>query len=85
MPGGREVFAEVIRVATPNNFYPCLLSLASSFGLFHGQLLRRVTAGQLPVVISCSYFENLIKASVLFSALPKVSAEGQEPGQIWSW
>ena len=50
-PGGREVLAQVIRVATPNNFYPCLLALAAGFGLFHGQLLRNVTGGQLPVVI----------------------------------
>ena len=52
VPGGRDVFAQVIRVATPDNFYACLLSLAASFGLFHGKLLRRVTAGQLPVVMS---------------------------------
>ena len=49
-PGGREVFADVIRVATPNNFFACLLALASSMGLFHGILLRKVTGGQLPVV-----------------------------------
>ena len=48
--GGRSVFAEVIRVSTPNNFYACQLSLAASFALCHGIRLRRVTAGQLPVV-----------------------------------
>jgi hypothetical protein len=50
VPGGRDVFAKVIRVSTPDNFYPCVLALASSFALFHGQRLRKLTAGQLPVV-----------------------------------
>ena len=50
VPGGREVFADVIRVSTPNNFYACNLSIAAGFGLFHGLLLRRQTSGQLPVV-----------------------------------
>lgn len=51
VPGGRDVFADVIRVSTPNNFFPCQLALAAGIGLFHGILLRRVTGGQLPVVI----------------------------------
>ena len=55
LPGGREIFAEVIRVATPNNFYPCLLCLAAGIGLFHGQYLRYSTAGQLPVVSVFGY------------------------------
>ena len=49
-PGGREVFADVIRVSTPSNFFACQVALAGSFGLFHGMLLRKVTSGQLPVV-----------------------------------
>ena len=49
------MFAEVIRVSTPNNFFPCQLALAASIGLFHGILLRRVTGGRLPVVnFQCS-------------------------------
>ena len=57
--GGRDIFAEVTRVSTPNNFYACQLSLAAGFGMFHGMLLRRVTAGQLPVVsISFSSFAS---------------------------
>jgi hypothetical protein len=50
VPGGRSVLAEVIRVSTPDNFYPCQLAIAGGFGLFHGLLVRKVTAGQLPVV-----------------------------------
>ena len=49
-PDGREVFAEVIRVSTPSNFFPCQVALAASFGLFHGAALRKVTFGQLPVL-----------------------------------
>ena len=51
VPGGRDVFAKVIRVAPPSNFYPSQLALAAGFAFFHGQLLRKITGGQLPVVI----------------------------------
>ena len=51
VPGGRDVFANVIRVSTPNNFEACQTALAAGMGLFHGMLLRRKTSGQLPVVI----------------------------------
>ena len=44
------MFADVIRVHTPSNFFACQLALASSFGLFHGAALRKVTSGQLPVL-----------------------------------
>ena len=44
------MFAKVIRVAPPNNFYPAQLALAAGFALFHGQRLRKITSGQLPVV-----------------------------------
>ena len=50
LPGGRATFEKVIRVSTPDNFYPCQLALAAGFGLFHGILLRKLTSGQLPVV-----------------------------------
>ena len=71
MPGGRDVFAEVIRVAPPSNFYPSQLALAAGFALFHGQLLRKITGGQLPVVIlllflPCSHLSTL-------AALPEVT------------
>ena len=49
-PGGRNVYADIIRVYTPSNFFACNLALAASFGLFHGTALRRVTSGQLPVL-----------------------------------
>ena len=57
-PGGRDVFAKVIRVAPPNNFYPALVALAAGFALFHGQRVRQITSGQLPVVqiLKLSYF-----------------------------
>ena len=51
VPGGRDVFANVIKVSTPNNFEACQTALAAGMGLFHGMLLRRMTSGQLPVVI----------------------------------
>ena len=78
LPGGREVLAQVIRVATPNNFYPCLLSLAAGFGLFHGQLLRSVTGVQLPVVYGLSCCHGYY--SDAFSGMSEVSAEWEESG-----
>ena len=50
VPGGRATFAKVIRVSTPDNFYPWRLALAAGFRLFHAILLRKLTSGQLPVV-----------------------------------
>ena len=73
----------MIRVATPNNFFACLLALASSMGMFHGILLRRVTGGQLPVV---GTFINLNLCDWPFdlSALFEVTAERKEPGKVRS-
>ena len=67
VPGGRDVLAQVIRVATPNNFYPCMLSLAASFGLFHGQFLRKSTSGQLPAVFCNAFF--FLFLSCVFSSV----------------
>jgi hypothetical protein len=50
-PGSRDLFANLIKVATPNNFYPCSLALASGIGQFHGLKLRFLTGGQCPVVV----------------------------------
>ena len=60
VPGGRDVLAKVIRVAPPNNFYPSQLALAAGFALFHGQLVRKITSGQLPVVILHTVPEYLL-------------------------
>ena len=84
LPGGREIFADVIRVSTPNNFYPCLLSLAAGVGLFHGQFLRFATAGQLPVV-SVIVFQFLFNDLSDFLAVPEVCTEREKPGEVWSW
>ena len=81
VPGGRDVFAEVIRVSTPNNFFPCQLALAASIGLFHGILLRRVTGGQLPVVI-LSMFLYSISYKIYIAALSQVLAAGKEPRKV---
>ena len=49
--GGRDIFADIIRVSSPgDNFYACQLALGAGFALFHGILVRNVTCGQLPVV-----------------------------------
>ena len=66
MPGGREVFEKVIRVAPPSNFYPSQLALAGGFALFHGHRLRKITGGQLPVVIFIILF-SIICISDIFS------------------
>ena len=50
-PGGRNVFADIIRVSTPgDNFYPCNYGLAAGMVLALGKIARGVTEGQLPVV-----------------------------------
>lgn len=50
-PGGRRVFADIIRVSTPgDNFYPCNYGLAAGMVLALGKIARGVTEGQLPVV-----------------------------------
>ena len=67
------MFAEVIRVSTPNNFSPCQLALAASIGLFHGILLRRVTGGHLPLV-SISMFLYSCLFSWCFSHCTNVTA-----------
>ena len=50
MPGDRDLFAQLIRLYTPSNFEVFQLSLAGACVQFHGQLIRTVTAGQLPAV-----------------------------------
>ena len=70
-PGPRDVFASVIKVATPSNYIACQLALAASFCLFHGKMVRWVTSGQLPVVsryfhLPCSGL-NLILEVAAFS------------------
>ena len=50
-PGPRDLYANLIKVSTPNNFYPCNLALAIGIGQFHGMRLRHITGGQCPVVV----------------------------------
>ena len=50
-PGARDLYANVLKVATPNNFYACNLALAAGMGQFHGMKLRSLTGGQCPVVV----------------------------------
>ena len=81
VPGGREVFEKVIRVAPPSNFYPSQLALAGGFALFHGHRLRRITGGQLPVVIFIIFF--IIFLSLILSALSEVTSTWEKSGKIW--
>ena len=74
------MFAEVIRVSTPNNFFPCQLALAASIGLFHGILLRRVTGGQLPVVIfqcSCILLVGIFTLQLCLKSLQRGKSQGK--------
>ena len=74
------MFAEVIRVSTPNNFFPCQLALAASIGLFHGILLRRVTGGQFPVVIfqcSCILLVRTFTLQLCLKSLQRGKSQGK--------
>ena len=50
-PGARDLFVNLIKVATPNNYYACHFGLAAGVCQFHGQRLRALTGGQCPVVV----------------------------------
>ena len=63
--------AAIIRVATPFNYYSCLLALAASIALFHGMRLRKVTGGQAPVVS----FISLILDSLTFALIYNLCGE----------
>ena len=49
--GSRDLYANLIKVSTPDNFYACNLAFATGIGQFHGMRLRDLTGGQLPVVV----------------------------------
>ena len=50
-PGSRDLYANLIKISTPNNFYPCNLALAAGIGQFHGIRLRYLTGGQCPIIV----------------------------------
>ena len=50
-PGSRDLFANVIKVSTPNNFFACNLAFAAGIGQFHGMRMRDLSGGQFPVVV----------------------------------
>ena len=50
-PGPRDLYANLIMVSTPDNFYGCNLAYTSGIGQFHGLRLRSRTGGQCPVVV----------------------------------
>ena len=49
--GPRDLFTNLIKVSTPDNFHPCNLALSAGMGQFHGQRLRSLCGGQCPVVV----------------------------------
>ena len=80
--GGRDVFASVIRVSTPgDNFYSCQLSLAGSFVLFHGHMVRKVvTCGQLPavcLVYNCALFLKFCCLQMCLKSVNRGKSQGK--------
>ena len=49
--GGRDVMNEILSVSTPDNIEACVSGIASAIGLFHSEVLRDVTGGQVSTVL----------------------------------
>lgn len=71
-------------MAPPSNFYPSQLALAGGFALFHGHRLRKITGGQLPVVIFKIFF-SLLFLYLIFPALSEVTSTWEKSGKVWGW
>ena len=48
-PGGRQLFVDLMSVATPYNPVPFMLCLAAGLEMLHGGVVRAMTGGQLPL------------------------------------
>ena len=62
-PGSRDIVAGLIRRHCPSNFFAFNLALAMGIAAFHGQAIRALTTGQLPVCMLMS--EDNGKAQVM--------------------
>ena len=52
-PGGRELFAPVLKFYPRGNFFPFQFGLSMGSSAQHGGLIRSKTEGQFPVVCIC--------------------------------